>query len=607
MNIYPSNIRQDEFNSTAEFNVYKHAIKSGIFDGTASCFLFHSVKNPTPGNFKLLGETDFIYLDREIILFIEVKGRQVKYDSLTNRWWVMDGTENKDPFVQVEENLFNYRDHKLPNLFNGKREIRNLIFGYSVFFPECRKPLSLTKHKRGTLEYDPELIVDYDDLNLKSFSKIIYDLKNYWKCHETYLRIQPTGISSRELFRIKNFIRKDIVFEFPWTDILKRNEIQYKRYTDQAQEQLLTMLEENLHMGAIVKGGPGTGKTWLALEQAKRLDINGKKVLFLCFNKNLAYYLDYQINILDAKNVKVIHRDAFYSEMLETHCGTTIETLKRSWELHNKTDEDWNGESIFWQREIPLTVSAFFKSYQVEKFDFIILDEAQDYFSEFHIDALDCFLKNGFESGRFLICMDNETQDLYLENTQEYEDYFRMVYPNYVSRLKRNCRNPQKLSDTAFFLTGIVRQECYFVEDVKNSEIKYYSTKDDLKNKLLSIIDQKKSDGIPLGKITILTYDANIQNIVIGIKPEVFTTFKQDSLFGDDKVIVSTAQAFKGLENQFILFIGPETYNSSNHQKKVIFNAFTRAQYQFIYFMNEKYRQTIDNEFANNIIDSHER
>jgi len=600
MNIYPSVISKDEFHSNAEYKLYKHAIESGMFGNNSRCFLFHSVKNPTPGNFKLIGETDFIYLDRDIILFIEVKGGQVKYDSLTNKWWVMNGSKEKDPFAQAASNLFNYRDIKLPELLGGKNEVRRLVFGYCVFFPDCTKPDFFTSSKIRNIEYDPRLIIDYEDFETKTFDRIINELTSYWKNHETYRRINPTGISVKELFKIKNFIRKDLVFEFPWTDLLKRNDEKFKRYTDDAQQQLLMMLEDNSRMGAIVKGGAGTGKTWLALEYAKRLDLAGKKVLFLCFNRNLAYYLKRQLAFLEANDVKVLHKDAFYNEMLKREFNLDINQLKEEWSSnqHNQIDSD------FWNKEIPLRITQVFKDYHCTKYDFIIMDEAQDYFSEYHIDAISCFLIGGFESGKFMICMDNETQDFFLENNPEFEDYFRSVFPSYVSRLKKNCRNPQMLSDTAYYLTGLSKQDCYFKEAVKSSELKYYSDNKDLKNKILSFVEQKKNENISFENITILCYDnRNIENI-IRFKPSLFCKITEHNLFSQNKIMISTAQSFKGLENQFILFVGPASYVSDSEiQKKIIFNAFTRARYQFVYLIDEKYKSIVDNEFAANIID----
>jgi len=602
MNIFPSIIDKGEFNSNAEYKVYQHAVESNIFEKNKHCFFFHSVKNPTPGDYKLMGETDFIYLDREIVLFIEVKGGQVKFDSTSNKWWVMGGTKEKDPFSQAANNLFDYRDKKLPGLFNGKQEVRRLMFGYCVFFPDCNKPVSFNKYKKGNLEYDPELIIDYNDFENKSFSNIIHQLKAYWKNHESYKRINPTGLSRQELFKIKSFIRRDIVFEMPWTNLLKKNDAYFKRYTDDAQMQTLLLLEDNSHMGAIVKGGPGTGKTWLALEQAKRLDLKNKKVLFLCFNKNLSYFLQRQLGQLETTNVSAIHVDLFYSQVLKETFNVSIAKLKEEWTQKYPTG-GYENEQQFWQQEVPLSVYSYFNDYDVDKYDFVIMDESQDYFSEYRIDAINCFLDGGFESGKFLICIDNENQDIYLNNTKDFEEYFKSIYPNYITRLTRNCRNPQKLTDIAYHFTGLTKMDCYFKEPVKNSELKYYQNKEDLKNRILNFIVNKKDEGIGLKNISVLCFDSCLQDEIISCKPELFYSITEESLFWEDKILVSTAHSFKGLENQFILFVGPENYKSANiNQKKVIFNAFMRAQYQFVYFMHDNYRIVVDSEFANNVI-----
>ena len=41
----------------------------------------------------------------------------------------------------------------------------------------------------------------------------------------------------------------------------------------------------------LVTGGPGTGKTWLALEHARQETLRGAKVALLCYNRGLAVHL----------------------------------------------------------------------------------------------------------------------------------------------------------------------------------------------------------------------------------------------------------------------------------------------------------------------------
>ncbi len=53
--------------------------------------------------------------------------------------------------------------------------------------------------------------------------------------------------------------------------------------------ELLDALSENQQL--LFNGGPGTGKTWLAVEQARRFAREGAKVLFLCYNIQLEHWL----------------------------------------------------------------------------------------------------------------------------------------------------------------------------------------------------------------------------------------------------------------------------------------------------------------------------
>jgi hypothetical protein len=53
--------------------------------------------------------------------------------------------------------------------------------------------------------------------------------------------------------------------------------------------ELLDALSENQQL--LFSGGPGTGKTWLAIEQARRHVSEGAKVLFLCYNIQFEFWL----------------------------------------------------------------------------------------------------------------------------------------------------------------------------------------------------------------------------------------------------------------------------------------------------------------------------
>jgi hypothetical protein len=58
----------------------------------------------------------------------------------------------------------------------------------------------------------------------------------------------------------------------------------------------------------VVEGGPGSGKTWLALEQAFRFADDGLQVLFLCYNVALAEQLSVLVSKRKTRTGELIVR-----------------------------------------------------------------------------------------------------------------------------------------------------------------------------------------------------------------------------------------------------------------------------------------------------------
>ena len=56
-------------------------------------------------------------------------------------------------------------------------------------------------------------------------------------------------------------------------------------------------------------------------------------------------------------------------------------------------------EGEFWNCNLPQQFKMWFNSLEIDKYDFIVIDEAQDVFQEDLIDAIFLCLKGGVESG----------------------------------------------------------------------------------------------------------------------------------------------------------------------------------------------------------------
>lgn len=100
------------------------------------------------------------------------------------------------------------------------------------------------------------------------FGSFIESLKQYWSGHKKYSG-KKYGVGRNDCERIKQFIRRDLIFELPYPEVLCRIDNLIERFTDE-QKNVLENLYLNEDKGGIILGGPGTGKTYLALETAFR-------------------------------------------------------------------------------------------------------------------------------------------------------------------------------------------------------------------------------------------------------------------------------------------------------------------------------------------------
>ena len=129
--------------------------------------------------------------------------------------------------------------------------------------------------------------------------------------------------------------------------------------------EILDALEENDQL--IFSGGPGTGKSWLALEQASRWAASGKKVLFLCYNLELETWLR---AVCAKKHSGITVRS--YQSLGEELLGRPHPSLPPG----EKTTR-------YFDSELPCALAEKQKeSGFVPPYDALVVDEAQDHNTE---------------------------------------------------------------------------------------------------------------------------------------------------------------------------------------------------------------------------------
>jgi len=110
-----------------------------------------------------------------------------------------------------------------------------------------------------------------------------------------------------------------------------------------------------------VHGGPGTGKTWMALELTKMLALQGQRVALLCYSRGLATYLHHETTKWRRRE-----RPALVSTFhgLASMLDVDIEPTGPDY---------WNTQlpAVFDDQAVLLA--------QTDKFDAVVVDEAQDF------------------------------------------------------------------------------------------------------------------------------------------------------------------------------------------------------------------------------------
>lgn len=284
------------------------------------------------------------------------------------------------------------------------------------------------------------------------------------------------------------------------------------------QYEILRVLRNNDRI--LVTGGPGTGKTWLALEHSRQETIRGARVALLCYNRGLA-----------------LHLSAVASGWPEDQRPAWIGTL-------HQLAIEWTGAQVpagspqeFWDGLPPALARMAADS--DDRFDLVVVDEAQD-LEDSWWDAVESLLWDP-ASGPMVVFGDDD-QELYGRQARD--------LPIVEVELDQNVRNTVQIAAVLEALSG-QPQECrgasgppveFFEAPVEQA----VAVADKVVHTLLGGGDYQASD------IALLTtwrrHPEHIKRVQ-ELGPAQFAA----SLLAPDQVGVSTVKGFKGLERPVVV------------------------------------------------------
>lgn len=278
----------------------------------------------------------------------------------------------------------------------------------------------------------------------------------------------------------------------------------------------------------IVTGGAGSGKTWLALEQARRRSHAGDRVAVICRSRGLARYLQRMVEEWDARE-----RPAFV--------GIPHDLLVR-WGTAPTPPDSAAAAADYWAEALPKALyDSAVRRPDVECFDALVVDEAQE-FGEVWWSALSECLRSP-QTGGLALFTDNGLSDEW-RRAGAPVDVAPMVLTENVRSSRQIARLTESFAIEEFLPRGRKRAAVRFV-DVPEA---YAPTLADV------AVDALVDEGWSPGKVAVLTTDAASPTDGDATPVEAYADYWDDFLEGRD-VHRGGVQEFQGLERAVVVLV----------------------------------------------------
>ena len=508
----------------------------------------------------VFGEIDFLVLASDLGIFaLEVKGGRVKRED--GVWVYTDkyGVEHKKvrgPFEQAGEGMYSVMDE-----LKKRGGTRSVLNGYGVMFPDI-------EYVNSDIDCAQEQIFDKRDAQyVGRFIKRLSDYSSRKLRDKKVLVVYP---SHEDVNDIVNVLRKDFDKAVPIS-----TKIEY------AEDKILTLTEEQLRCidglasnpRCLINGAAGTGKTVLAIKNAKDSIANGKQTAVFCYNLLLA---------------KELQRHFAQEGIQPAYVGSFTDFLEKLVRKH--TDFDFStitDLSKFYKEDLPMLALDALEKAPVQ-FDKIIIDEAQDLMVPDYLELYDTVLKGGLKKGEWYFFGDYDLQTIYNRGV----DHSKVIdmledRANFAMfDLTVNCRNTPAIQTEMNRIAGVTMDT--LKKDDALPPVRYIQFDSPEEEKELVEQELKKliANGINRREITLLSPFKFEKSVASQIKKYKIASCREDT----EEITYSTIQGFKGMENTVIFLTDIQTYNKPD----LMYVAMSRPRSMLVIFETkaaEKYRK----------------
>lgn len=483
MKMIPAHVYR--FPSRAEKQIFG-LLEQVALDGYA----LHSL-NIASHSWKPWTEIDFVCITSFGLLALEVKGGRISRHE--GRWFTNEKPLKESPFDQVRTAMFELA---------SSLTTQGASFGWAVVMPNSTELPSTSEHPREMQA------IHSDCATPEAFAQWLGALEEYWI--NNLQRHRP--IDSRGKSELIKRLRPNFDAAVPLGRQAELLDQQIMKFTEE-QFARLDDIDENDQI--LCRGGAGTGKTFLAVEVAKRESSLGRCVLVVARSRPLVEWI---ANSLDIPTVTVRAADDLDSTPVST-----------------------------------------------DQFDVLVVDEGQDLLSMHFIECFDALLKGGIANGRWRWFMDDQHQAGFHDDTEPAVVELLQERGVTLQRLRVNCRNTRQIVEFTQYTTGADIGEARLHGGGQVPEFEFVALGDETARLTARLQNWHREQEVGFDRMTVLVCDPRALDRT------------RDAV--DDSVRVESVRDFKGLEAEFVALVGiPAEAGVLSRMASELYTGLTRAR-----------------------------
>jgi hypothetical protein len=515
-------------------------------------FVFELIRDETPPGWvalhhvglpqhpsKPIAEIDFIVIGEPGIFCLEVKGGAV---SRRDGVWFAGSRELKEsPFTQVGSAAAALRA--------VTPAIHPYLFGWGCVFPHCRFDAQ-GPEMSGELVYD-EAIAD------GGFTAYIEALGDHWQGRYRH----SARLRRNDIAKVAHALRGDFSVVESVMPAVRAARSRLVSYTD-SQARAIEGLSQEPQV--IIRGGAGTGKTLLAVQEAVRLAEAGQRTLFTCFTKAVAAHVEHSVR---RPGLRVAHVDSLISNLIRA--GGTGDQIP----------DDIDDTERFELYRPLAALEAVARLGDAERFDAIVVDEGQDLITQPRLDVLSALVRGGFVDGCWRVFWD-PLQALFFSGGDANLDLLRASGATPVNfALTVNCRNTREIADRVEDLSQVEMEEVAFVDGPQPSDAEWHDERAQIK-RVAAVLHGWLERGLTPDSIVVLSprrFESSVASNVAGLGASIRDMSGRRPEPDPGTIPFSTIHAYKGLESEAALLVDVDDIDS-DRMRSLLYVGASRAR-----------------------------